>query len=110
MQCTGDCFLCRQQVILSLVLAAEYVFDFVLVELLHLVTSRTKIFAGVKLSRLLGHHAAYGCGHGKTAVRVDVDLANGALGSLAELFFGNTDSVGKLAAVFVDLINILLGY
>ena len=90
------------------VLASENGFDFVLVEFFHFVTSRSEVFARVKFSRLGSHYFANCSGHCETAVRVDVDLANGALCSLAKFFFGDSDCIGKLAAVFVDFINIFL--
>jgi hypothetical protein len=55
-------------------------------------------------------YATYGSGHGQTRVRVDVDFANGALSSLAELFLGDTDSVGELTTEGVDFVNVFLGY
>ena len=80
-----------------------------LVELLHVVAGRAEILAGVKFGGLLGENLAHGSSHGQTAVRVDIDLAYRALGSLAELFFRDTDSVGELAAILVDGVNFVLG-
>ena len=48
------------------------------------------------------------CCVSQTGVGVDVDLANSALCSLAELLLGNTNSVGQLASVLVDDVDILL--
>ena len=79
------------------------------VELLHLVAGRAEVFARVELAGLLVEDPADGCGHGQTAVGVDVDLAHCALGGLAELLLGDTDSVGKLAAMLVDHVDIFLG-
>ncbi len=81
-----------------------------LVELLHVVAGRAEILAGIKFGGLLGENLAHGSGHGQTAVRVDVDLAHRALGSLAELLFGDADSVGELAAILIDGVNFILGY
>ena len=94
---------------LCFAVGAEHVEDLVLVELLHLVAGRAEIFAGIELSGLLVEHLAHGCGHGKTAVGVDVDLAYVHLGCLAELLLGDADSVRKLAAILVDDVDILLG-
>lgn len=80
-----------------------------LVEFLHLVASRAEVFTGVELSGLLSEDFADSRSHSQTAVRVDVDLADIHLGSLAELFLGDTDSVRKLAAVLVDNLDIFLG-
>ena len=78
------------------------------VELLHLVTGGTQVLAGVELTGLLVEDLANGCGHGQTGVGVDVDLADSALGSLAELLLGDTYSVGQFATVGVDDVNVLL--
>ena len=114
--CLSECYAVRvgigrlTAVLFSLAVGAKHVDDFVLVELLHVVAGRTEVLAGVELSGLLGENLAHSGGHGETAVGVDVDLANGALGSLAELFFGDTDGIGELAAIFVDGVDILLRY
>ena len=78
------------------------------VKLLHLVTCRSEVLARVELTRLLSEDLADGCGHCKTAVGVDVDLAYCGLGSLAELLLRNTYCIRKLSAERVDHINILL--
>ena len=93
----------------SLILASKNVLDFVLVKFFHVVASRTEIFARVKFFRMFGEYLTYGGGHCKTAVRVDVDLAYCAFSGLAELFFGNTDCVGKLASILVDSVDFFLG-
>ncbi len=80
-----------------------------LVEAFHFVTSRSEIFAGVEFARFVMEYLADSSCHGKTAVRVKVEFANGALGSFSELFFRDTDSIGKLASEFVDDVNIFLG-
>ena len=79
-----------------------------LVELLHIVASRSEVLAWVELSWLLSEYLADSCSHCKTAVGVDVNLANCALGSLAELLLRNTDSIGELASKLVDSINLVL--
>ena len=48
--------------------------------------------------------------HRETDIRVDVDLANGHLGCLTELFLRNTDRVRHVAAVLVDHLYELLRY
>ena len=52
----------------SLSCAAEYVDDFVLVELFHFITCRAEVFARVKFAWFVNKDLTYGCGHGKTAV------------------------------------------
>ncbi len=96
------------QRLFSFAVGAEDVFDFVLVEAFHFVASRAEVFAGVELCGLFIEYLTHGSGHSQTAVRVDVDLAYIHSGCLAELLFGNTDGVGKLAAVFVDDVNVFL--
>ncbi len=78
------------------------------VKFFHVVASRTQVLAGVEFGGLFSEHATYGGCHGQTAVGVDVDFAYSALGGLAELFFGDTDSVGELAAEHVDGIDFFL--
>ena len=94
---------------LSLAGAAENVYNLVLVKFLHVVASRAEVFAGVEFAWFLKEYATNGGGHGQTAVRVNVDFADSALGGLAELLFGDTDGIGKLTAKHVDGINLLLG-
>ena len=96
--------------LLGLAVATQHLNDFVLVELGHLVASRTAVLAGIKLARFLNEHLANGSGEGQTAVTVDVDLANGALGSLAQLVLGDTYGIGQVATVGVDDVDILLGH
>ena len=79
-----------------------------LVELLHVVASRTEVLAWVEFSWLLSEYLADSCGHCKTAVGVDVDFANCALCCLAELLLWNTDCIGKLATELVDGVNLVL--
>ena len=77
------------------------------IELLELVTCRSEVLAGIELAGLLGEDLADRGGHRETAVGVDVDLADGALGGLAELLFGDTDGVGEFSAVFLDFLDVL---
>ena len=92
----------------QLAVRTEHVDDFVLVQLLHLVASRTQILARVELSGLLGKYLADSSRHGQTRVRVDVNLADSRLSSLTQLVFGDTDSSFQLAAVLVDHVYIFL--
>ncbi len=98
-----------RSVLFGFAVGTEHVDDFVLVKLLHLVAGRAEVFAGVELTGLVVEDLADSGGHGQTGVGVDVDFANGALGSLAELLFGDTDGIGELAAVGVDDVDIFLG-
>ena len=95
--------------LLGLAVATQHLNDFVLVQLRHLVASGTAVLAGVKLTGLFNEDLTNSGGKGQTAVAVDVDLANGALGSLAQLILGDTYCIGKIATVGVDDVNILLG-
>ena len=101
-------FLCLKRGGLGFAVGAEHVDDFVLVEFLHFVASRTEVFAGVEFGGLLVEDATDGGGHGQTGVRVDVDLADSALGGLTKLLLRDTYSVRKLATVLVDDIDIFL--
>ena len=78
------------------------------IKFLHFVAGRAEVFAGIKLTGFLSEDLADGCGHCKTAVGVDVDLADCALGCLTELLLGNTYCIGKFSAELVDCVNILL--
>ena len=80
------------------------------VELLHVVAGRTQVLAGVELCGLRGEDLTDGGGHGQTRVGVDVDLADGALGSLTQLLLGNTYGSFQRTAVLVDRVDLLLGY
>ena len=105
---------CRIQLavvdLLGLAVATQHLDDLVLVQLGHLVTGGTAVLAGIKLTGLLGKHLADGSGKGQTAIAVDVDLADGALGGLAQLVLGDTYGIGQVATVGVDDVDILLGY
>ncbi len=99
------CFL----VLLGFAVAAKHLDNLVLVELGHLVACRTTILAWVELARFLVEYLAHCSSECQAAVAVDVDLANGALSSLAELLLRNTYCIGQLATVSVDGVDILLG-
>ena len=92
----------------SVVGGAEHVDDFVLVEFLQHVAGGTEILAGVEFRGLFHEDLADASGHGETAVGVDVDLADGGLGSFAELVFADADGVLQLAAVLVDHLHVFL--
>ena len=94
---------------LELVVAAEHFHDFVDVHLLHVLASGLQVLAGIEVAGLLVEVLADGSGHGQTAVAVNVNFADCALAGFAELFFGNTNCVGQLAAVSVDGVNLFLG-
>ena len=78
------------------------------VELFHLVTGGAQVFTRVKLTGLVVEDLADGGGHGKTAVGVDVDLADGALGGFAELLLRDTYCIREFTAKLVDDVHILL--
>ena len=80
-----------------------------LIEFLHEVTGYAAVFARIELTRLLGQHLTHSSGEGETRVGVDIDLANSALRSLAQLLLRYTYCIGQLAAECVDGINLVLG-
>lgn len=90
------------------VVAAEHVDDLVRVHLDHLIACWSAVLAWVELAWLLGEHLAHGGCEGEAAVGVDVDFANGAVGSLAELFLRDADGIREFATVGVDDVHILL--
>ena len=80
-----------------------------LVKLCHKVTCGAAVFAGIEFAGLLIEDLADGSGECKTAVGVDVNLADCALGCLAERLLGDTYRIGQLATVGVDDVDIFLG-
>ena len=92
----------------GLAVGAEYVDDFVLVQLCHQVACGTAVFARVELTGFLGKDFAHGSGEGQTRVGVDIDFSDSRLGSFAELFLGNTHCIRQFASVGVDDVHILL--
>ena len=77
-------------------------------ELLDVGACGLEILARVELVGMLVEELTDGAGHGQTQVGVDVDLADGELGSLTQLILGHADGVGHLAAVLVDHLDVLL--
>ena len=88
--------------------AAENVYDLVLVESFHLVARRSEIFAGSNSAGLSWKSLRTAAVMARREVGVDVDLADIHLRSLAEFLLRNTDGIGKLAAIFVDGLDIFL--
>ena len=78
------------------------------VHLLHALARRAEVLARIEVARILGEVLADRSRHRETGVGVDVDLAHGALRSLAELGLRNADGVGKLAAELVDRVDLVL--
>ena len=66
-------------------------------------TGGLQILTGIEVAGMLIEVLTDGGSHGQTQVRVDVDLADGQLGSVAQLLLRDTDGVGHLAAVLVDV-------
>lgn len=77
-------------------------------ELLDVGSCGLKIFSRVELVGMLGEELADGSGHGKTQIRIDIDLADGKLSRVAELLFRYADSAGHVAAEFVYHIDVIL--
>ena len=74
----------------GLAVAAQNVDELVPDQLLDGSTGRLEILAGVELVGVLIEELTDGAGHGQAQIGVNVDLAHGAAGSLAQLLFGNT--------------------
>ena len=94
----------------EVVVGTEDVDNLVHVHLLHVLASGLEILTGIEVTGVLVEVLADGGGHGETAVGVDVDLADGALGGFAELLLGDTYGIGEFATVGVDGVNLVLGY
>ena len=78
------------------------------VHLLHVLASGLQILTGIKVTGVLCKVLADSSSHSQTRVRVNIDLANCALRSLAELLLGDTYCVGQLATELVDGVNLVL--
>ena len=90
-------------ILLDLVIATENIYDLVLYELLDGSSCRLEVLSGIELVRVQSEELADSCGHCKTKVGVDVDLAYGQGSGVPELIFGNTYCSGHCSAVLVDL-------
>ena len=86
----------------------ENVLDLVLNHLLDLFTSYLEVCSGVERCGIFIEYSADTCCHSETDIRVDVDLTYSHLSRTAELLFGDTYCVGKLAAESVDLSYVFL--
>ena len=93
---------------LELIVGTQDLHDLVDVHLLHVVARRGEVLARIEVLGMLGEVLTDRRSHRKAGVAVDVDLADGALGGLAELALGNADRVRKLAAELVDRIDFVL--
>jgi len=80
----------------------------VLVESDQVVTSVSEVLTRIVVLGVIDEVLADSSSHGKTTIRVDVNLADGALDSLADLVLGDTDGVLNLATIFVDGLHVLL--
>ena len=89
---------------------AKHLNNLVDVHLLHVLASRLEILTGIEVVRMLSEVLTDGSSHCQTRVRVDVDLADSALGSLAELLLGDTDGVGESTTILVDGGYLVLRY
>ena len=69
---------------------------------MHGLAGRLQILTGVEMIRMLRKVFTDHGGHGKADIGVDIDLADGAAGSLAKLLFRNADGTGHISAVLVD--------
>ena len=88
--------------------ATENVDEFVFDEFFDVRSCGFEIFSRVEFGGIVVEEFSDRSGHCKTEVGVDVDLADGKLCGFTQLFFGNADSVGHLAAVVVDHLYVFL--
>ena len=87
----------------------EHVLDLVLDHLADRIAAGSEVLAGIEVIGMHSIVLADGGGQSEAEVRVDVDLADRASGSLTQLLLGNTDSTGHVAAELIDLGNEVLG-
>ena len=73
-------------------------------------TSRLQVLTRIEVIRMLVEVLADRSGDSQTNIGVDIDLADGQLCSMTELFLRNADCIRHLAAVSVDLVNELARY
>ena len=92
----------------ELIVRAQHVSDLVLVHLSHVSASHLTVLTRIEVLRMVSQRLTNTSSVSQTRVRVDVDLADSALSSLAELILWDTNSVGELPSVFVDDVDILL--
>ena len=93
---------------LELVVRAEHIHNLVDVHLLHALAGGLEVLARVEVVGMLSHVFTDGGSHGQTAVAVDIDLADGALGGLAQLLLGDTHGGLQGATVGVDGVDLVL--
>ena len=92
----------------GLAVASENLCDLVHNNILDILAAVAKILSGIEMIRMKDHMLTDTCGHSKTKVGVDVDLADSTLCCLTKLFFRNTDGILQSAAVCVDDLDIFL--
>ena len=83
----------------------QHVFDLVLYHGLNGVSARSEVFARVEFRRIFGDEFADLRGHGKTQIRVDVDLADAVFGSFGNHGLRHTLRARDIAAVLVAFID-----
>ena len=95
---------------LSLAVAAQNVDQLVGDHVLDSLTSRLQVLTRIEVIRMLVEVLADRSGDSQTNIGVDIDLADGQLCSVTELFLRNADCIRHLAAELVDLVNKLTRY
>ena len=88
--------------------ATENIGDFMSNHALNSSTGRLQILTRIEVTGMLDKMLTNAGSHCHTQIRVDVDLANGHSGGLAELILGYAESTGHIAAKLVDLLSKLL--
>jgi len=86
----------------------NFITSLVLVESDEVVTSVSEVLTRIVVLGVINEVLTDSSSHGKTTIRVDVDLADGALDSLADLILWDTNGVLNLTTVLVDGLHVLL--
>lgn len=94
--------------ILCFAATAEDMYDLVTNELLNVFACRLQVLTWVKVIGVLSEVFANCTCHGKTEVRVDVDLADRHSSSLAKHLFRNAYGIRHCTAVSINHLDILL--
>jgi len=98
----------REYLLSQFAVGTQHIHNLVNVHLLHVLTGRLQVLARIEMIRMLSQILAHSSRHGQTRVRVDIDLANSTLRSFSQLLFGDTHSVGQIAAKLVDGVDLVL--
>ena len=91
-----------------LAVGSEHLGDLVRNDVLDILAAVADVLSGIEVIGMSHEVLADTCGHTKTKVRVDVDLADSTFCCHTKLFLGDTDGILQSAAVCIDNLYIFL--